>query len=126
MYSNLNLDVIPLDVIYDIYSHQGYDVELLLDIDEFMKSGDYFKLIDVLVGCGNKIQDITDFISTLDYTTIDITYDIPLRDHLKFAVKFYLDSFDNKEQYRFFMCHIFCAILICKHRPELNIYRHRQ
>lgn len=122
----LELDNYPLDIIYDIYARNGYEVDALLHIDEFIKTGDYMKLIDALIPTyGNKIKDITFMISRLGDTLPLEFNDLSLRDHINLGIKNYLESFSEKEgvSYNLFVNHIFSAIWICKHTPELNIYR---
>ena len=124
-------DLMPLDVVADLLGDN-----VLSDIDEFQKSGDYAWLNRILcITCQQEVyrNEYTMLLEVAKhfeagakkYSEDNWKKGIPVRCYIDSAVRHYLKFLrgDKDEAHdKAFVWNILCCIWTCKHKPELNDY----
>ena len=129
-------DLMPLDVVADYLTRDGYADQVLVRIEQFQKSSDTTYLM-IALDKFNEIHWMNNKTMLLEtsihfeegaekYGEYNWQKGLPVYCYINSAVRHYLKWLrgDNDEPHdRAFCWNILCAIWTCNHKPELNDYK---
>lgn len=129
-------DLLPLDVVADLYAG-GYPMDILTDIDSFVRGGAGYDLLDALRHfCSWHDWTIEEMLLEVSvhfeqgakkYAERNWELGIPLHCYIDSAIRHFLKASrgDTDERHdRAFCWNILCALWTLKHKPELNDLPH--